>query len=225
MILPHLLALADYRNSWSVKQGWKILDNGANEGITTSPAALVTLGKSVNANELVIPDVMAECDLTLARVKDFFSDPVSRDWDNGYMAVIQGKNRNEWIKCFEEYRNIGRITSLALPRLMARYADEDIRLRMAEELQSRDNNLPIHCLGATPWVREVASLASQGIVRGLDTSLPYVLAKAGIDLRFTEDYVDRGDHDEYFNGLLTINDVELCGINEEMYLLSAGIRA
>ena len=180
------------------------------------------LAAKVGANEIVIPDIQEDRMGTYRVLQDFLMHPAIELWNGGLMAVVQGKTNVDYQDCMDFYLREPSITAIGLPRLMAKYVTKEGRLNAAEYIQSEK---AIHCLGAQMWVEEVTALQEQGIVRGLDTSYPYVMAKANkhINLHNPNDYVSRGDHYLYFQEALNHEQIDLCHRNEMKYLALAGV--
>lgn len=183
---------------------------------------LIMLANKFGADELVIPDVLGDRMGTLRKTVDFLAHPAVELWQKNLMAVVQGTTWADWKDCIDFYVNEPRITTIALPRLLTRHGGQYTRLTLAEEIANKSTKA-VHCLGASAWVEEVYYLNVQSIVRSLDTSLPYVFAKAlqPLSLRRANKYIDRGDHDVYFHQVLTNEQFHFMEANRTNYLYLA----
>jgi len=189
-----------YRALAKQSRQYVILDNGEAEGQRQKfhPAQLVGLGIYCEVDEVVIPDVIGDQVETLNKMNDFFaavgyhgSRPglLRNDaFSSGdvaklkFMAVAQGKTYQEVYDCIKMMMDLHgeKIHTIALPRhLIETVGDHTIRLSLAEDIHAdycvgAKNKMRIHCLGASPkWPKEMLELAKQGIVDGMDTSMPY----------------------------------------------------
>lgn len=179
LILPQELdADENYMRFYQDVNGYKILDNGEAEGITTPPIRLLNLAHEVEADEIVVPDVIGSFWETVDRVRDFFKIAPKNNDDFKYMGVVQGHDLASILSCVYYYADMPWITTLGIPRWITKLHKMQ-RITLIEGLKTGDlfDRFEIHALGASPWIREVVALSETGI-RGMDTSLPVVL---GID--------------------------------------------
>lgn len=213
-----------YRNHFAQVSGFKILDNGAAEGALFQPEELITIGWELGVDEIVIPDVLGDYQKTKDLVQQFARfmqrNPLPPGFNPGFMGVVQGKNVSELTACIRTYAMQPFITSIALPRILAKtLGDEFIRYHLTDPRTAFYNEIikprfegNVHCLGATENPREVILLASHP-VRGIDTSMVGAYSMAQKELRWDE-YVPR--QNDYFRGEYL--DVELANRNHLTYL-------
>lgn len=225
MILPHLLDLEDYKNYFRHLNGFKILDNGANEDVEIHIEELIMLGIKNNVDEIIIPDVLGNKVATQHKIEDFLLHPALELWAGKLMAVVQGKTWDEMYECIDFYLAEPKITTIGLPRLLTgQVMDRNVRCILAKHINERK---PVHCLGANAWVEEVTELAIQGNVRGIDTSYPFVMAKElqKVSANYTPNkYLDRGSHIKYFTETLSNEQWHFMEYNAIEYLKLAGNR-
>lgn len=203
LMLPHLFSSLKYTDYFRrlayEKTHHLILDNGEAEGENNLPVwKLFDLAISIQANELVVPDVMGNHLATVNYMDLFFKEfdmiqsqgylPLHKVKDLKFMVVVQGNTVQEARDCIDMIMQHagGKIHTLALPRHLIATTDiRGVRLDLADDIFQKyiGNGLPnleIHCLGAAPsFPREMLYLAQQGIVRGMDTSMPYNYAFKG----------------------------------------------
>jgi hypothetical protein len=226
LLLPHLLERGAYTTFYKDRKGFKILDNGEAEGYKTTHEDLIRLAQEHKVDEIVCPDVMGNAEETMTAVESFLSDPVAWSWSKNFAAVVHGQNPKEVDECMEYYANEDLIHTIMLPRILGRTMGRNARLQAAKALRSNGCEKPIHCLGAFDWVEEVCSLGWQGIVRGIDTSLPYCLAMKGIriwdETDYQNEYVSRSDCEPYFGADLTPSQRIRVSYNVDQYLRMAG---
>ena len=111
------------------KDSYIILDNGANEQKLCEPVELLTSAKEINADEIVCPDVYENTDDTIKMTQDFL-DKYHYDYiENNFktMAVLQGLDRESFLKCYNEFIKDPRINVLGVGyRNLMRPFREDI---------------------------------------------------------------------------------------------------
>lgn len=193
LVLPHLLEKdPEYREFYANDAGGlKILDNGIAEGVNYSWEGLLKWADVIGAAEIVVPDVMGDCNATMDSVKLF--EPFAKAHpEYKYMGVLQGKSYSELVKCLNFYMySVPWVSVLAVPRVLANTIHKQIRVNFvdafAEDLVTRFD--AVHFLGASNWIREIV-LLNETIGRGIDTSLCGVM---GLDNRLidSDTYVPR----------------------------------
>lgn len=224
-LLKEALQEADqrpYTDFFAEAQGYKILDNGAAEGETISdPGQLLGCARQINADEIVVPDVIGDAMATAATVKLFEKHTLPDEFN--YMAVVQGSTMQEILRMVQLYEELEWITTIALPRHLLKTFGDDIRMHLARIIQNetRFKKENIHCLGAGSWTQEVRALARQDLVRGMDTSLPINFGLLGHPV--TDDLIIKRQPD-YFSRTLTRTDPlwRLISDNVRTYLGWAG---
>src|SRR3954468_13696845 len=78
--------------------GFKILDNGAAEGALVSNEELMRVAMAIQADEIIVPDQMNDCNRTLELARRFKDDVPAFMAENGprFMGVVQGTCISEW---------------------------------------------------------------------------------------------------------------------------------
>jgi hypothetical protein len=197
MFLPHLLDREEYRHYMLKADGYKLMDNGAAEGETYGFDALNSIAATFGINEVVIPDTIGDCDLTidLARWAVRSHKPQGVKW----MAVVQGDSPSTLLKCWRELMRLDYVDIIGVPRHINKHHPQARYqfLRSVKKLRKEDLWFkPIHALGSHSWLREVTALAELGI-RSMDTSLPLHMAyleqamvTASIGVPRSPDYFD-----------------------------------
>lgn len=215
LMLPHLVQDHIYSRHYDRlckrEDQYVILDNGEAEGQNyLSSAQLVGVGVYFRVNEIVVPDVIGDSIATLNRMKQFFKD--IHDLRNdafgpndvarmNYMGVVQGRSRKEAQDCIDMMMELygDKLKTLALPRHLLQSCDNfDTRLDLAQYIfhnyTGPQGGIQIHCLGASHLSAvECLYLAKQGIVRGMDTSMPYNWAFHGKYLNEDLEIIKRPD--------------------------------
>lgn len=189
----------DFYRQRRAEGDWLILDNGEAEGARVDYQQLLTVAAQLEVQEIVVPDVLNNCDETIKHARNFFSylfggthpyltSPLQY-YNFQFMGVIQGQILAEYLKCLHFFEREAWISTLALPRAMNYNIDRTSRYTLAEGLINYGSRFGtaetknIHCLGSSNWIREVAALGELPNVRSMDTSLPVVLGLEGISVQ------------------------------------------
>jgi hypothetical protein len=186
MVLPQLLGQGVYQEFYTTrpKNNFIMLDNGEAEGVKVKTRDLMKCAELIGANEVVVPDVMGDCNGTMERVVKFkrtaFNNPQYK-----YMGVVQGQTYAEIAKIIMWYGTQDWITTLGLPRWLSDHVEHDMRITIMRGLgiAIQDGFEAVHALGGARWFREAVHL-SEYPVRSLDTSLPHVMAIEGKNILF-----------------------------------------
>lgn len=217
LVLPHLLDNPVYKAFYRTVVGYKILDNGIAEGMQGFD--LFRLGYEVRANEIVVPDVIGDCNATVDLINEYKAHAINHP-EFKYMGVLQGKNMSEVLKCFNAIVYSDYIKVIGIPRVLCETIGLGFRVGIIGTLRDYQDisGFEIHCLGASTWIREVQELADiwqpEGI-RGIDTSLPIVMGLADEDVE-TGPYMSRQPN--FFEAKATDDQRKLINDNVETYL-------
>lgn len=210
LVLAHLLDDPTYLDFFRQAEGYKILDNGAAEGSLVRPRDLIAKASWVNADEVVVPDVLGNCDGTIQRARDF--RVVAKEHSEfKYMGVIQGTNISECMKCLTAMTLLEYITVLALPRHLTSI-HRMMRANMVEVILDMEYGArfeAVHCLGSGSWTREAVVLADLPLVRGIDSAMPVVMGMHGTNIRRSPDPYVASKHKGEFFGHLVGSESEL----------------
>lgn len=220
LFLPQLFSNPDYeefvqRSCKLGQQGraFTILDNGAYEGMVTPSGRLMGLARNYQVNEVVVPDTLRDTDDTIQKVKAFGSSMRNERLSPGspkyYMAVIQGTNLKECVRCFKTLHDEAPwVTTFGVPKHLVAI-DIMLRLDIAKAIRKVTNTHAIHFLGSSGhWPSEIRLANGLG-VRSMDTSLPFILANRG--MRIDECHYDIPRPNQYFS--LTRRDFDVHILN------------
>lgn len=171
-----------------MKPKFFILDNGAAEGDLYHLPFLYELAEDFgHVDEIVIPDVMGDCQGTLAILK-------ASDLRMKYrhMYVAHGHSALEVLHGAKIAMRKPGVSTIGLPRcLFDTVYNNPHGIRLRVELACAIKRLAqrmgletqVHLLGASPlWYAEARHAAHCPAIRSMDTSLPYVLASHGYRL-------------------------------------------
>lgn len=174
-----------YASFYALEKGFKILDNGAAEGQMLTTKELLWWTDKLEADEVVIPDVMHDAYASSEMITTWHRETFRVFKQERGMAVLQAKTWYEFNLILDTALRC-HVASVALPKLLCSHLGSMARVAAAETIRKRDADIPIHCLGCPSHVREVRDLARQGIVRGIDTAAPVVLGLQGVELKHAE---------------------------------------
>jgi hypothetical protein len=171
-----------------------LLDNGANEGDALSNEALVEAAGFLNTSEMVLPDVLGDAAGTWETSIKFLKGH-ARPYMN-YMGVVQGTTEAELRTMVDQYATEPIIKVLGLPRLLlSRFDLKSVRIDFANWIDMiYHGRFQIHFLGGSSiWPKEpyYANKYCPGIVRSIDTSLPFNYGLAGVVIEQAGKAIDR----------------------------------
>ena len=179
LLLPQYFTNTRYREFYNDVDGYKILDNGANEKYSIDFRDLQDIALAWGVDEIVVPDVMGDAQGTIELVRSF--EKYAQPDTFRYAGVAQGRTLAEVIRTINLYHVCDWVTTLALPRIL-NTIHKTQRFNLIEPVAKEYKFDAIHCLGGSSWIREVVAIDALQIVRGVDTSLPIVLGLHGISL-------------------------------------------
>jgi hypothetical protein len=208
-----------YFTFYASSKAFKILDNGAAEGELSTVEDLFTCAEVIKADEVVIPDVIGDGLATSMMARRFKERYGEQEVSWNYMGVVQGNNYFEFMQCADTLANLGLVKTLAIPK----HACQTIgrmraRVSLANSIRAEFPDFDIHCLGSDPrYITEVAELAEQGIVRGMDTSMPIFAGLWGFAIR--RDNIGLAHRpDDYFGYEATYEEIEVVENNVKTFL-------
>jgi hypothetical protein len=211
LLLPQCLKNRRYRAAYRKARrngSYMILDNGAAEGIDTTPEALIGLARDMMVNEIVVPDTIGDMKATLMQAHDFYQGGrVTTDFN--YMGVVQGSSWHECLSCIRGFRALPYITTLGIPRHLLDIK-EDMRVHLVDHIRvACGDQFQLHLLGMNrKYTNELISYGRtyrRWGVRGIDTSAPFIYAMAGMSLAQHEKILERPK--DYFDGTITSKDL------------------
>jgi len=161
-----------YYSYFAESKKFKMLDNGAYEtGHPISSEELLDIAETIDADEVVAPDVYMDAKETIRLTTEFvenFSVEHIR-----VCVVPQGRNVKEFIESYSILKELP-IQTIALPVWLDRISS---RPKVVEKLRQKgiwERNVSHHLLGLDR-VTELLKYPRK-LIRSLDTSLPFSLA-------------------------------------------------
>lgn len=181
-----------YRNIGHDPEKFLILDNGLIEGDPRPIEELVNKAAFLHADELVLPDVFQDLMGTLKASYDALNY-VRKKSTVRVMAVPQGSTYENWLICAKEMLEWD-IDTLAIPKVVTKMAGRDGRLHALQDLHDllEKKKVDVHLLGC--WespleLKYIESFVKTGEaypVRGVDSAIAYVYARAGLRMSEAE---------------------------------------
>jgi hypothetical protein len=209
LLLAHLLLHPKYKNHYKTQRehgAYLVLDNSAHEnGKGQDPVRLLKMGFDLDAQEIVVPDVLDDAGATveccLAAHEAWFEsgNAILDTYSPAFMYVPQGKNEEEWRQCLLDLVQIhsycSRKYSLRRDFVIGVSKDYDVwdggLLKLIDEhiyplrnqALERGVRVQVHLLG---WMRDLWALKEiadkHSWLRSTDSAKPFVYAGANIDL-------------------------------------------
>ena len=207
MCLAHLIGKDEkytefYKQIGKDSSKYLIMDNGVVEGDQRPITEIVKKAIYVNANEIILPDVMLDKDATLEKSYDALQY-IKDNFPLKIMAVPQGKTIDEWLDCAITMIDWD-IDCLGIPKVLTKLGGRDARLEVLKMLGNKTRGLDIHLLGCWNSSIELTMIASAELnrevrpIRGVDSVLAYVYSREGLlisDADRPAGYVDFSAHD------------------------------
>ena len=218
MMLPQLVHNPLYAEKYRhLSQGhFVMMDNGAAESKMLNNKDLMEVASEYKPSELILPDIKGDALGTLSLIKEFLSLRPRHNLypDMSLVAVAQGRTGIELQRMIEVIADMRRVTTIGIPRhLLATIGNNAARLTLAKWITKRYNHrFEIHFLGAAPaWPYEIFFARELGIVRSMDTSMPFNYALNNLALR--DDRLNIARPDNYFEAEFTVQQDELARRN------------
>lgn len=167
-----------------------MMDTGLIEGDARPIEELVQKAHFFNVDEMVLLDVFENMDETLRESHDAMEYIMHTLPNVRMMAVPQGIDFDEWIECAKEMLTWP-IHTIGIPKVLCKDNGANARLEALEAIQPFLGDKEVHLLGC--WnspleLKMIENYVRQGRikpVRGVDSAIAYVYARAGI--RITDD--------------------------------------
>lgn len=196
LALSHIAVKDSQYRQWHKDQSFKgsyvILDNGVEEnGSPDYVSTTVALGHDIEAKEIVLPDALRDAEATMQMVAEALSHNHSvvqdcRKHDTKLAAVAQGKDRQSWLDCFDEFNTDQRIDTVMIPKSVDEVWGYGGRLAACCHLQATGRILKhkqYHLLGV--WT-DPLEIYLQSVynpwIRSLDTALAFHAGYQGVSV-------------------------------------------
>jgi hypothetical protein len=197
LMLPHMLSNPQYEYTYKMHckdpSQYVILDNGAAESEQVTAWDLIEIATKYQVDELVIPDVIGNCEATYEMKEAFFRSMKELGYTMGnlgaieFQYVIQGNSLEDFKQSARDAIEDDRIDVIAIPRhalAVVSGRNGQRRKQLALWIAERTGK-PIHLLGGSPYfpceLRDNGKWPST--VRSHDTSAPFNFAFEGKHLR------------------------------------------
>ena len=190
-LAQHIAGNDKYIDYFKKSNLFTIMDNGACEEKQVDVDTLHDLAELINADEIVVNDILYNGKKTVDKVNNFFDNNITSK-SLGYMGVTQGKNPTEWFDCFIDLYKNDNITTLGLSKLSVPVCFSKItgttnllinRLFVLQKInEMKLTSKPIHLLGLDEPV-ELAIAKRFDFVRSCDSCLPVLCGSEKISLK------------------------------------------
>ncbi len=165
-----------------------ILDNGACElGESIPTPDLIQACNLINPHILVLPDVLNDGHKTINLVYKFLSNFPLNISQLKFMAVVQGKTKQEWLDCLLQINKLNSVQYIGISNTNAIFNNDQHEFSRVKTINWLiENKLinptkKIHLLGlGNSGHLEISQLKHHSIIEGVDTNGPVVHAYHGI---------------------------------------------
>lgn len=210
LLLSHLLDSPLYASHYILQRklgAYLVLDNSAHEnGEGDDPEALMYKANRINAQEVVVPDVLFDGEKTVEKAISAHEvwlekRPSATDIvrQKGFMYVPQGKTYEEWRSCLNELvsthlymakrYDLKRSFVIGLSKDyemwdggLMRLLDEDL-VPLRQDLLKKDIQMLCHLLGWGRNLWDLGLIAKKHVwIRSTDSAKPFVYALNGVNL-------------------------------------------
>lgn len=197
-----------------------IMDNSLIElGYPMRVRDVIEAARVVNAQKVVLPDVLGSLEETLTLVQqayeDFYMLPLDVTAGLKMVAVVQGESREECSRCLHEYSKLG--VEISIPRVLVSILGSRMDvIREAYSMGFRN----MHLLGFSDnLIDDVSSVRMPG-VKGIDSAVPIRAGVKGLymaldDMDFSKNLGPRGSYWE--TDVEKMNAVDLSTICSNLY--------
>ena len=186
MFLTHLVEKYPFYAKFAKEvHGYKILDNSLIElGGSVDLQRVLNAAEDIDADEIILPDVFQDGPATIDAVNAALSllnelYP-NRNWPYKLMAVAQGKNEEEWYRCYKSLLNNPDIDVIGIPKVLAKMHPQG-RPYFVNELCDLTRK-PHHLLGLWYSVTEFNSYKNIQDIRSCDSVLLGYMYKHNMDM-------------------------------------------
>lgn len=148
MFLTHLVEKDEHYREVAIKcKGFKILDNSLIEmGSAMDPSRVIEAAKVIGANEVVLPDVFCDGLGTMTAIQESLPIFVNEIPWCQRMAVVQGRNVEEWLDCLKYIVAQPEIDTIGIPKVTAKMNSQGRRY-FVERVLETNTNKHVHLLG------------------------------------------------------------------------------
>lgn len=198
MALAHLIGKAGFESYTEFHKEvghdpnkFLVLDTGLIEGDPRPIEELVEKAAYLKADEMVLPDVFMDKDETLRESHEALMYVQSVYPTVRMMAVPQGRSLEEWIECAREILTWP-VHTIGVPKVLTKLAGRDGRIMALEAIQEHLGDKEVHMLGCWESPLELKLIENQvrdgklKPVRGVDSAIAYVYARAGLRISEAE---------------------------------------
>lgn len=111
-----------YVDYYKKQTKYKIVDNGAAEGKQVSFEQQYEFACQINADEIILQDILLDAKSTVKRARDMIEWLKSKDKKFKIMAVAQGNNPDDYLWCARELHAMKEVDVLGISKIAIPYA-------------------------------------------------------------------------------------------------------
>ena len=180
MMLAHL---KEYYPECENNNCYKIMDNSLIElGGAVNIETVIEAARSCSADEIILPDVFKDGEATMALATDTLEYLRTNGLLHEFklMAVCQGKDKEEFEKCFSFLNNLPEIHCIGIPKVMNTIIPGG-RPALEYLWERGKTSKCIHLLGCWTSLKEIFEYKNPQLIRSIDTCIPALLSKTTAD--------------------------------------------
>jgi len=149
---------------------WITVDTAAFEGEATTPFELFTAARRVRADEVVLPDVFKEAELTLEASTEALAVSRHHPFTGQFMVVPHGKTFHEYLWCLAELLGLSdQVKCIGIIEEVDELFNMD-RALVVDMIHKQFPEFQIHLLGISESLQELYDLSLCKTVRSCDTA-------------------------------------------------------
>lgn len=168
-----------------------VVDNGVFDlGESLAPGDLVRAARAVEAEEIILPDVMGDGPATVTASDNAAAELLDVRDEFRFCAVVHGADDREWLSCYDHFLSSGYVGAIALPAARRKEPAGELcgnRIAATSYLHDRgliDPRLKYRLLGlGRSGHLELFRQREHAWISSVDCATPVILGAMGIPMR------------------------------------------
>lgn len=158
------------------KGAFVLLDNGAAEHDQMTLETMWNVISYINPNEVVLNDELCNGEKTIEKSLEAIEYYRSRGYKGQFMFVPQGKDIEEWTKCYLKM-DLSDISTIGVSKYVtSAWENSAARIMCCNKINP---NIQVHLLGCHENIKEVEVISNSfSNIRSNDTAIAYIYAQA-----------------------------------------------
>lgn len=185
-----------YERLFKGRVGFVILDNSVIELGAPVTEGLLEAAHIVDADCIVLPDVLGKCYETIDVMRAFINKlPDEKRESVSWLGLPQGHNYEELVWCCQEISKLPvNVNYWGIPRWIANSFGSRVPIINHIGTVYPSETANIHLLGmSSNFNDDIRAVRCEGVM-GIDSANPIVLGQHGRSIIYEYDHLDRGDY-------------------------------